>query len=134
MLYCYIVHVVFFHLVLAGETTWTDVLQQTGEQCCSCLCLLVHQLASVRFVAECAKQHAILLSLVSFFLQVDAAEDMWGSAGAGRSAGGSKMLLEDADADEDDLVVGLGAAAGAAADFMAAGSDTGGATAMDAAS
>jgi hypothetical protein len=82
--------------------------------------LLVHQLASVRFVAECAKQHAILLSLVSFFLQVDAAEDMWGSAGAGRSAGGSKMLLEDADADEDDLVVGLGAAAGAAADFMAA--------------
>jgi hypothetical protein len=70
---------------------------------------------------------------VSFCLQVDAAEDMW-VAGAGRSAGGSKMLLENVDAEEDDLVVGLGAAAGAAADFMAAGSDAGGATAMDAAS
>ncbi|KAF6241961.1 hypothetical protein COO60DRAFT_1607887 [Scenedesmus sp. NREL 46B-D3] len=42
-------------------------------------------------------------------MQVDAADDMWGSAG--RSAAGSKMLLEEADADEDDLGVGLGAAA-----------------------
>lgn len=61
--------------------------------------------------------------------QVDAADDMWG---AGRAAAGSKMLLEEADVDEDDLVVGLGAA-GAAADFMA-GSSEAGATAMDAAS
>jgi hypothetical protein len=87
----------------------------------------------VQCIIECTEQHT-QSSMVSFSLQVDAAEDMWGSAGAGRSAGGSKMLLEDADADEDDLVVGLGAAAGAAADFMAAGSDTGGATAMDAGS
>lgn len=61
-------------------------------------------------------------------LQVDATEEMWGS---GRTAAGSKMLLEDAE--EDDLVVGLGAAAGAAAEFMGS-ADAGGATAMDAAS
>jgi hypothetical protein len=107
--------------------------------------LVRHGVAETVFVANllgsmCSKlPYACPLTLVCYCvicyccLQVDAAEDMWGSA-AGRSAGGSKMLLEDADADEDDLVVGLGAAAGAAADFMAAGSDTGGATAMDAAS
>jgi hypothetical protein len=79
--------------------------------------------------------HMFVTLFVHFcnILQVDAADDMWGSAG-GRAAGSSKMLMEDADVDEDDLVVGLGTAAGAAADFMAAGSDAGGATAMDAAS
>lgn len=60
--------------------------------------------------------------------QVDAADDVWGS---GRSAVGSKMLLEDAE--EDDLVVGLGAAAGAAAEFMGS-VDAASATAMDATS
>ncbi|WIA36470.1 hypothetical protein OEZ86_007771 [Tetradesmus obliquus] len=68
-------------------------------------------------------------------MQVDAADDMWGTAGSRGAAGGGKMLLEAGEPDEDDLVAGLGSAAGAAADFMAAGSDTNsGATAMDAAS
>lgn len=45
------------------------------------------------------------------------------------------MLLEEGEPDEDDLVAGQGSAAGAAADFMAAGGDANsGATAMDAAS
>eukprot|EP00878_Enallax_costatus_P010472 GHUV01010934.1.p1 GENE.GHUV01010934.1~~GHUV01010934.1.p1 ORF type:complete len:441 (+),score=166.87 GHUV01010934.1:1036-2358(+) len=61
-------------------------------------------------------------------MQVDASDEMWGG---GRTAAGSKMLLEDAE--EDDLVVGLGAAAGAAAEFMGS-ADTSGPAAMDAAS
>lgn len=66
-------------------------------------------------------------------VQVDAADDMWSS---GRAAG-SKMLLEDVDAD-DDLVPGLGAAAagaagGGAADLLQ-GDDSSGAAAMDASS
>eukprot|EP00775_Hariotina_reticulata_P013808 gene13808-13929_t len=71
-------------------------------------------------------------------MQVDASEDMWG--GAGRTVGG-KVLLDDADVD-DDLVVGLGVAGAAAApdgssdgssDLMVPG-DNSSAAAMDAGS
>lgn len=80
-------------------------------------------------------------------MQVDAADDMW----AGGRAAGSKMLLEDVDAD-DDLLQGLGAAAGVAvgggggvvgtagggsgngAADMLPGEDANGAAAMDASS
>lgn len=68
------------------------------------------------------------MPLLLWCVQVDAAEEMWGG---GRNAPGSKILLEDAE--EDDLVVGLGAAAGAAAEFMGS-ADTSEPAAMDAAS
>lgn len=63
-------------------------------------------------------------------VQVDTADDMW----SGGRAAGSKMLLEDVDAD-DDLVPGLGAAAaGNGAADMLPGDDSNGAAAMDASS
>lgn len=69
--------------------------------------------------------------VLSWPVQVDAADDMWSS---GRAAG-SKMLLEDVDAD-DDLVPGLGAAgpAGAGAADLLPGEDNNGTAAMDASS
>lgn len=62
-------------------------------------------------------------------MQVDAADDMWSN---GRAAG-SKMLLEDVDAD-DDLVPGLGAAGAGGAGDLLSSDDGNGAAAMDASS
>ena len=75
-----------------------------------------------------------------FFVQVDAADDMW----PGGRAAGSKMLLEDVDVD-DDLVPGLGPATAAAggggiaggsgsAGLLSVEGDASGAAAMDATS
>jgi hypothetical protein len=70
----------------------------------------------------------------ALFPQVDAADDMW----SGGRAAGSKMLLEDVDAD-DDLVPSLGgpgaagAAGGSDAELLP-GEEANGAAAMDASS